>query len=126
VQEDELRIPDEREREVEATQLSPRERAHARFALLTETDELDHLAHVSRPLVVAGEELEDLPDGEEGIHGRGLEDDADARPKVAARAGRIGSEHLHRALVSVPVALEDLDGGRLAGAVRPEEGEHLA
>jgi hypothetical protein len=126
VEEDELRIADERERKVEASQLSARERAHARFALLAETDELDHLAHVSCPLVIAGEELEDLPDGEEGVHGRGLEDDADARPKVAAGAGRIGAENLHRAFVPAPVALEDLDGRRLAGAVRPEEGEHLA
>src|SRR3954471_11286109 len=126
VQEDELRIADERERKVEAAQLSARECADARFSLLAETHELDHLADVPRPLVIAGEELEDLPDGEKRIDGRGLEDDADAGPKRAAAAGRIGAQHPHGALVSVPVALEDLDGGRLAGAVRAEEGEHLA
>ena len=41
-------------------------------------------------------------------------------------ATRVEAEHPDRARVRAPVALERLDRGRLAGAVRPEEGEHLA
>ena len=39
---------------------------------------------------------------------------------------RIESEHPDGAGARVAVALEDLDGGRLPGAIRPKEGEHLA
>jgi hypothetical protein len=39
---------------------------------------------------------------------------------------RIHAEHLDRAVVAVPVALEDLDGRRLARAVRAEQPEDLA
>ena len=45
-----------------------------------------------------------------------------------ARSGplRVGAEHLDVAAVTSAVALEDLDGRRLAGAVRAEQAEHLA
>ena len=46
--------------------------------------------------------------------------------KVAACLGGVGAEHLDAALVPLPVALEDLDGGCLAGAVRTEQREDLA
>ena len=39
---------------------------------------------------------------------------------------RIDAEHLDGAAVARAVALEDLDGRRLAGAVRAEQAEHLA
>ena len=39
---------------------------------------------------------------------------------------RVEAEHLDLARVAAPVALEDLDGRRLAGAVRAEQPEHLA
>ena len=35
------------------------------------------------------------------------------------------AEHLDPARVGVAVALEDLDGGGLAGTVRPEQGQDL-
>jgi hypothetical protein len=44
VQEDELRVADEGQREVEPAQLAAREGADAGVALLGEADELDHLA----------------------------------------------------------------------------------
>ena len=46
--------------------------------------------------------------------------------KLAAAPLRVLAEHAHVAAVARPVALEDLDGRRLAGAVRAEEREHLA
>ena len=39
---------------------------------------------------------------------------------------RVGAEHAHVTGVAVAEALGDLDGGRLAGAVRAEQGEALA
>ena len=43
-----------------------------------------------------------------------------------ALAPRIDAEHADLAAVGAPVALEDLDGGGLARAVRPEQAEDLA
>ena len=41
-------------------------------------------------------------------------------------ASRVVAEDADLAAVAVAEALEDLDGRRLAGAVRAEQGEHLA
>ena len=46
--------------------------------------------------------------------------------KLAAAALRVLAEHAHVSAVPPPVALEDLDRGRLAGAVGAEEREDLA
>ena len=55
-----------------------------------------------------------------------LEHHADARtPRAVARA-RVGAQHAHLARAAPAVALEDLDGRRLARAVGPQEREDLA
>ena len=125
VEEDELRVADEGEPEVETTQLPARECPHARSGALLEADELDHLADVPRARVVAGEEVERLAHRERRVHGGGLEHDSDARPKRCAAGFGIDAEDARLAAVAAPVALEDLDRRRLPGAVRAEEGEHL-
>ena len=43
-----------------------------------------------------------------------------------SRASGVEAEHGHRAAVALPVALQDLDGRRLAGSVRPQQAEDLA
>ena len=48
------------------------------------------------------------------------------RSRRARPPCRVEPEHLHLAAVARAVALEDLDRRRLAGAVRPEQAEHLA
>src|SRR5262249_24517979 len=48
------------------------------------------------------------------------------RPQASAVTPRVEVEHPDVAAVGTPVALEDLDGGGLAGAVGPEEPEDLA
>ena len=48
------------------------------------------------------------------------------RRSARERARGIVAEHRHLAAVARAVALEDLDGGGLAGAVGPEQPEHLA
>src|SRR5205823_9056991 len=55
-----------------------------------------------------------------------LEDDADPLAEARPRRLRVVPEHRHLTGVAAPVALEDLDRRRLAGAVRAEEAEDLA
>jgi len=43
-----------------------------------------------------------------------------------SRGLRIHSQHGYRAAIRLAVALENLDGGRLAGPIRSEQGDHLA
>ena len=94
--------------------------------LVLEADEGDHLVDVARRRVVAGEERVRLAHREVRPHARLLEHDADPLAPAAARALRVLAEHGHVAAVARPVALEDLDRRRLAGAVRAEEPEDLA
>src|SRR5581483_1532743 len=93
---------------------------------LVEPHDPRDLADVARARVVAGEQAQALAHGQDRVEGRGLEHDADAFAPRAAGALRILAEHLHVAAVARAVALEDLDGRRLAGAVRAEQAEHLA
>ena len=46
--------------------------------------------------------------------------------QLAAVTNRIEAEHAHLSGVGPAVTLEDLDGGGLARAVRPEQSEHFA
>ena len=126
VEEDEVGIADERDAEVEPPLLAARERLDPRARLLLQPDERDHLVDVARRAVVAGEDRVRLADGEVRPQLGLLEDDADPLAEVRRRPLGIGAEHAHLAGVAVAVALEDLDGRRLAGAVRAEQPEDLA
>ena len=66
-----------------------------------------------------------LADGQGGWQLRRLEDDADPLAKRLASVLGVDAEHRHVTAVTLPVALEDLDGRRLAGPVRPEQAEDL-
>ena len=69
-------------------------------------------------------ELEDLAGGHPRIDpAAALEHQPDPRPVVPRRRRRVVAEDPDRALVGAPVALEDLDRRRLAGPVRPEQGD---
>src|SRR5205807_10390573 len=126
VEEDQLRVADERHAEVEPPLLAARQGRHARAALLVETDEPDHLVDVARPAVVAGEHAVDLRDGQVLEQLRLLQDDPDPLAELAARPRGVEAEHAHGAGVRSAAALEELDGRRLAGAARPAPPEHLA
>ena len=126
VEEEQLGIADQRDAEVEPPPLPARERLHERLALLRQADQLEHVIHAAGARVVAAEHPDRLGHGQVRPHRGRLEHDADALPVRALRALGIVPEHPHVAAVAPAVALEDLDGGRLAGAVRPEQAEHLA
>ena len=67
-----------------------------------------------------------LGHGQRLVQGGGLQDDTDALSPRPACLGGILAENGHRAAVTLPVALQDLDGRGLARAVRAEEPEDLA
>src|SRR5205807_5524916 len=73
--------------------------------------------------VVAAVELDGLLHGEEWFDARLLEHDADALQQGPLPPGRVVAQDPDLARVGGAVPLEDLDGGRLAGPVRPEEGK---
>ena len=86
----------------------------------------DHVVDRQRPLVVGGEEPQVLEHGQVREEVAALRHDAEATAPGVRRARGILAEHRHVAGVALAVALEDLDRGRLAGAVRAEQAEHLA
>jgi hypothetical protein len=126
VEEDELRVADEREAEVEPTLLAARERPGPRVPPLGEPDDRHHLLRLPRPRVVAREHLQALEYGQVRVERRRLQHHADPLPPGRPCGLRVDAEHLDAAGVATAVALEDLDRRRLAGAVRPEQAEHLA
>src|SRR5205823_2700159 len=126
VEEDEIRVADEGDAEIEAALLSTRQRLHARVSLLREADQRDHLVDVPGAAVVAGEHPVRLGDGQRGPELRLLQDDADPLPKRRSRVARVEPEHLDLAVIAHPIALEDLDRRRLPGTVRAEQAEDLA
>ena len=126
VEEEQLRVADQRQGDVEAALLAAGEPRHASLGLLLEADQADRLGDVARGAVVAGEQLERLPDGELGSHPGLLEDDPDPLAPVGGRLLGIDSEHRRLASGPLAVSLEHLDRGRLAGPVGAEEREHLA
>ena len=69
---------------------------------------------------------ERLRHGQVPVYPGRLQHDADVWLQGVALMARVVAEHGHAALVTVAVALEDFDRRRLAGAVRPEQGEDLA
>ena len=60
------------------------------------------------------------------VDAAGLQHQAHPRPEAGPPRSRIHAEHADLPAVAPPIALDDLDGRRLAGAVRPEQGDDLA
>src|SRR5205823_4994151 len=89
-------------------------------------DDLDHLVGVARMRVVAGERLQALARGQVRVERGRLQHHADPLAPRCSASARVDAEDLHVAGIPAAVALEDLDGRRLARAVRAEQGEDLA
>jgi hypothetical protein len=94
---------------------------------LRQADRPKQLVRVTRRSMEAGVESDHLPRGHPRLDpAAALEHQPDPRPVVAAGGRRVGTEHGDGPVIGPPVALDDLDRRRLAGAVRPEQGEDLA
>ena len=91
-----------------------------------EADQVEQLVGVARVGVEAAVLDEGLARLGARIDAAALEHQPDPRPQGPAAARRIVAEDPDRAAVGAPVALDDLDRRRLAGAVRAEEGDELA
>ena len=74
----------------------------------------------------AANRLQGLGDPEPAGQRRILQLRADALPKLRRLRCRVEPENANRAAVGAAQALHALHGGRLAGAVRPEDAEDLA
>ncbi len=123
VEEDQLRVADEGEREVQPPGLAAAERPRAAVGAVVEAREREHLGHLARMWVHAGPVRDRLADGQMRVGAAALQDDPDLRPQRTVL--RVASEHADLAGVAVPVALEHLDARRLSGAVGAEQAEHL-
>src|SRR2546426_5957820 len=128
IEEQQLGFADERARDGEALLLTARERHDARLALFLQLDEGEHFIDGVRLPVERSEQREDLADrqlvGELGF----LELNAEAlaqRPPGGAVAPR-RPQDLDLARVRYRQALEDFNGGGLAGAVGAEQPKTLA
>jgi hypothetical protein len=126
VQEDQIGVADQRERDVEAAALAARELLGRRVGAGLEPDQRRRLVDGARRPVVARVELEALAHGQARLGLGLLQDDADAVAPGRAGPGRVGAEDADLAAGAVAEALQDLDHGGLTGAVRAEEGEDLA
>ena len=106
-----------------------REGARIGVGLVLETDRAEQLLGPPPRLghaVEAGLDLERLARREEGVEHDLLRDDADRRLGVARMPVDVEAPDRGAAAALVDQAGEDVDQGRLAGAVGPEQPEYLA
>ncbi len=125
VQEQQLRVARQAERKVQAPALAARQPTDPRTRPIGQIDKGQQFVDRSRMRIVAAVEVENLGNGQVGLHARRLEHDPDALPEPTVAQGRVEPEHRHLAGVPRAVALQDLDRGGLAGPVRAEQGEDL-
>src|SRR6185312_3178720 len=125
VEEDQVGVADDPDRHVDPPFLTAGQGADASVALVAEADQLDRLRDRARCRVEAGEEGDRLAHGPERVELALLEDEADAVAPGAGRGGGVDTEDRDFAAAALAVALEDLDRGRLAGAVGHAEAEDL-
>ncbi len=117
---------DDAQRHVQAALLPAGEGVRPGLRLVGQPDPLDHLVRVVGVGVEAGEVPDHLGHRQLVELAGALQHDADPGPPVGVRVGRVDAEHGDLAGVPVPVTLQDLHRGGLAGAVRAEQREHLA
>src|SRR4051812_32131596 len=126
VEEDQLRVADEGQGEVEPAPLAAGEGAHVGVRLLLQAGDRDDLLDVARVRVEVGEVLQRLARRDVAVHAGRLQDDADPLAQLPRVLLWIVAEHGDDPGRAGAVALEDLDRGRLAGAVGAEQAEDLA
>ena len=126
VEEDDLGTADEGQSDEQPLPLAAGERTVVAPQQRSELPLLDQLAGRARGRVQGREQVQRLTDphpvGQRGVLQLGT--DASAQP-VPVHGG-VEAEDPNGAAVGAAKALEDLDGGRLAGAVGAEESEQLA
>src|ERR1039458_6215668 len=125
VEEQQLRVSDQREGEIETALLPAGELLDPDARLLLQADQLDDVVSRKRLRVVAAVEVDHLAHREVGLDGALLQDHADPPAEAATGGGGIGAENLDPPRVPVTVALEDLDDRGLARAIGTEQAKDL-
>src|SRR3954452_17417511 len=126
VEEDQLGVADEREREVQPAQLAAAQRPRVRVGLLGQAGERQDLVDVARPRIEAGPVRDRLAHGDVAAHAGALQHDAHPPAQLLRALLGVLAEDGDDAARPRPVALEDLDRRRLARAVGAEQAEDLA
>ena len=126
VEEDHLGPAHEGERQRQPLLLAARQPSPRRAGHRAEPDQVEQCVGVLGLGVVAGEQSQDALCPEGRVHPAALEHHAHSGDEGGVIAAWIETEHAHGSRRRGPVALEGLDGGGLARAVRTEQGENLA
>jgi hypothetical protein len=127
VVEQQFRGADQAQRQVQTPLLATGKGPDLLPRLPGQAGQRDHLVHVVGCRIVAGVAGDRLADRQVGLDRDVLQHQPDPlaqRPPVRPVAG-IQAEHLDPSGVAGAEPLEDLQGGGLAGAVRPEQREDL-
>ncbi len=125
VEKQQVRITRERARHREALLLAAGEFPHPAAALRFELDDAQQFVDRAAAMIERPEEPQRLFDGQLLRQLRLLQLDAEPLTQLALGVAPPQPENLHVAGVGREQAFEDLDGGRLAGAVRAQESEAL-
>ena len=127
VEEDHLGVVHQRAGDREPLRLAAREVLDAGAGLVDQPDPLEPLvAAGGRHAVQRGERVDLLARGQPLEERRRLQLYADPRQQAGVARPRRLAQHRDGARVRLPEALDHLQGGGLAGTVRPEDPEELA
>jgi hypothetical protein len=126
VEEDEVRIARQREREVEPPTLAPGQPTDLGVPHRGELHDLEQVGERARVLVVPAPDLDEFAHAGLAREAAFLEDHPGPLAEPARLRRRVEPQHADRARGGRPEALQDLQGGGLACAVRAEQAEHLA
>src|SRR5690606_33426214 len=126
VDEQDLRVVHQRQRDEHALPLPAGELLDVRPLLLRQLQARQDPPPVGRVAVEGGEQLQRLADLDPRGQGGGLELEAGALADLGDVLLRVEAQHLDRAAVAGPQALDALQQRGLASAVRPDHAEDLA
>ena len=126
VQEDDVGIADQRQRDVEASPLSAGEVVRERVGLLGQSDERDRVVDIAGRPVVTGVQLQALADRQARLGFGFLQHNPDTVPPRRVAVRRVDAENPHLTVGALPKPFQNLHRRRLPRAVRTQEREDLA
>ena len=131
VEQEHLRIVDQRVGQTQALLHAPRQRLDVRVSLVCQVDQVEQVADHPPPAgggnpIAAAEEVQVLPDLHVVVDAERIRHESrDAAHLVGVPRDRVAAD-LGLARVRLEQGREDAQGGRLSRAVRPDETEDLA
>ena len=126
VEEDQLGIADQRQRQIEPAHLPAGQRAGHRVLLALKAGQRDHLVDVAWMRVHGCEVREGLADLDMAIQPGALQDNSHPRAKGTRTLPGVHPEHPNLAGGALAVPLQNFDRCGFSGSVGSEQAEHLA